>query len=81
MKPIVVDEGIATCMMFLVYWKALGSLTLSQSPTMFTTFDSHSFHPHDIIPSFSVQLGGKMVEVDVEVVDENLDYNLLLGCN
>jgi hypothetical protein len=28
-----------------------------------------------------VQLGGKIVEVDVEVVDAPLDYNLLLGCN
>jgi hypothetical protein len=48
---------------------------------MLTTFDSHSFCPHGILPSFSVQLGGKMVEVEVEVVDVPLDYNLLLGRN
>jgi hypothetical protein len=45
---------------------------------MLTTFDNHSFHPHNILPTFPVQLGGKTVEVDVEVVDVPLDYNLLL---
>jgi hypothetical protein len=48
---------------------------------MLTAFDGHSFHPHGILPAFPVQLGGKMVEVDVEVVDAPLDYNLLLGRN
>jgi hypothetical protein len=42
-------------------------------------FDGHSFRPHGIIPSFPVQLGGKTVCVEVEVVDVPLDYNLLLG--
>jgi hypothetical protein len=42
-------------------------------------FDSRSFRPHGIIPSFPVQLGRKTVCVEVEVVDAPLDYNLLLG--
>jgi hypothetical protein len=48
---------------------------------MLTSFDVRSFHPHGIIPSFPVQLGGKTIEVDVDMVDAPLDYNLLLGCN
>jgi hypothetical protein len=48
---------------------------------MLTAFDGHSFHPHGILPAFPVQLGGKTVEVEVEVVDVPLDYNLLLGRN
>jgi hypothetical protein len=48
---------------------------------MLTTFNDHSFHPHGILPAFPVQLGGKMVEVEVEVVDAPLDYILLLGRN
>jgi hypothetical protein len=48
---------------------------------MLTDFDGHSFRPHGIFPAFLVQLAGKMVEVEVEVVDAPLDYNLLLGCN
>jgi hypothetical protein len=80
-KHAVVDEGIATCVMSLICWKSLGSSTLSQSPTILTSFDRHSFCSDDIIPAFPFQLGGKMIEVDVEVVDAPLDYKLLLGCN
>jgi hypothetical protein len=74
-------KALQHVVMSLVYWKSLNSPTLSQSPTMLTAFDGHSFRPHDIHPRFLVQLGGKMVEADVEVVDAPLDYNLLLGRN
>jgi hypothetical protein len=80
-KHVVFDEGVATCVMSLICWKALISPTLSKSSNMLTYFENHSFHPHDILPTFPVQLGGKTVEVEVEVVDAPLDYNLLLGCN
>jgi hypothetical protein len=78
---VVVDEGDATCVMSLVYWKYLTSPTLSKSLNMLNSFDGHSFRPHGILPAFLVQLGGKTVEVEVEVVDAHLDYNLLLGGN
>jgi hypothetical protein len=80
-KCIVIDEVDATCMMSLTCWKAIGSPTLSQSSTMLIAFDGRSFHPHDILPTFPIDLGGKIVEVDFEVVDAPLDYNLLLECN
>jgi hypothetical protein len=80
-KRVVVDKCVATCVMYLICWKDFDSLNLSKSPTMLTAFDGRSFRPHDICPAFSVQLGGKMVEVDVEVVDAPLDYNLLLEHN
>jgi hypothetical protein len=38
-KRTIVDEGAATCVMSLVYWKSLGSPNLSQYPTMLTSFD------------------------------------------
>jgi hypothetical protein len=75
----VVDEGASTCVMSLACWKAIGQPVLSPSPTLLTAFDGRSFRPHGIIPSFPVQLGGKTVCVEVEVVDASLDYNLLLG--
>jgi hypothetical protein len=80
-KNTVIDEGATICMMSLTYWKAISSPSLSQSLTMLNGFDGRSFHPHKIIPTFPVQLGGKTLEVDVEVVDAPLDYNLLLGRN
>lgn len=65
--------------MSLACWKVVGQPILSPSPTLLTSFDDCSFQPHGIIPSFPVQLGGKTVCVEVEVVDAPLDYNLLLG--
>jgi hypothetical protein len=75
----VVDEGASTCVMSLAFWKAIGQPVLSPSPTLLTTFEGRLFQPHGIIPSFPMQLGGKSVCVEVEVVDAPLDYNLLLG--
>jgi hypothetical protein len=74
----VLDEGTSTCMMSLVCWKAIGQHILSLSPTLLTAFDGCYFRPHGIIPYFPVQLGGKTMCVEVEVVDVPLDDNLLL---
>jgi hypothetical protein len=75
----VVDEGASTCVMSLACWKAIGQPILSPSPTLLTAFNDHSFRPHGIISSFPMQLGGKIVCIEVEVVDASLDYNILLG--
>ena len=36
------------------------------------------FTPHGILTTFPIELGGKTVTVEVEVVNAPLDYNLLL---
>ena len=77
----VIDEGVAAFMMSLSCWKGLGSPELSQYATMLIAFDSRSFQLHVILPFLKVQLGGKTVATEVEVVDAPLDYNLLLGRN
>jgi hypothetical protein len=75
----ILDEGASTCVMSLACWKGLKSPTLNKSPMMLRAFDGRGFHPHGILQSLSIQLGGKTITVDVEVVDAPLDYNLLLG--
>jgi hypothetical protein len=75
----ILDEGASTCVMSLACWKGLKSPALNKSPTMLRTFDGRGFHPHGLLQSLPIQLGGKTVTVDVEVVDAPLDYNLLLG--
>ena len=70
-------------MMSLSCWKGLGSPELSQSATMLIAFDGRSFQPHRILPSLKVQLGGKTIVIEFEVVDAPLDYNLCwveIGC-
>jgi hypothetical protein len=75
----VVEKGTVKCVMSLVCWKAIGKLILSSSPTLLSSFDGHSFKPHGIIPYFLVNLGGKIMCIEVEVVDAPLDYKFLLG--
>jgi hypothetical protein len=75
----ILDEGASTCVMSLAYWKGLKSPSLNKSTTMLCAFDGRGFHPHGLLQSLAIQLGGKTVTVDVEVVDAPLDYNLLLG--
>ena len=74
-----VDEGASMCVMSLSCWKGLGYLDFVQSQSMLKSFDGHVFKPHGIVPAFPVMLGGKTMNVEVEVVDAPIDYNLLLG--
>ena len=77
----IIDEGVATSIMSLSYWKGLGSPMLSRSANMLTDFDGISFWRHGILPSLEVQLKGKTVVVEVKEVDSPLEYNILLGRN
>lgn len=73
------DEGASSYVMSLSCWKGLGSPEIVLSQSMLKAFNGHVFKPHGIVPSFPVTLGGKTVNIEVEVVDAPIDYNLLLG--
>lgn len=75
----VIDEGESTCIMSIACWKALGSPTINQSPTTLKAFDGRGFHPFGILNHLPIGIEGKTVIVEVEVVDAELDYNILLG--
>ena len=75
----IIDEGASTCVMFLSCWRVIGSPNLNQSPTTLKAFDDRVLKPYRILNSLIVELGGKVVSIDVEVIDAPLNYNLLLG--
>lgn len=77
----VIDEGEATCIMSLLSWKALDSPQISTSPTVLKAFDGNLFKPHGIITSLPIELGGKTISIEFEVVDSTFDYNLLFECS
>jgi hypothetical protein len=52
---------------------------LTASQITLKAFDGHLFTPHGILAAFPIELGGKTIIVEVEVVNAPLDYNLLLG--
>jgi hypothetical protein len=75
----VVDEGASTCVMSFSCWKAIGSPPLTESQNTLRAFNGSDFKPYGVLPSFPVTLEGKTVQIEVEVFDTPLDYNLLLG--
>jgi hypothetical protein len=75
----VIDEGASTCVMSFACWKAIGSPPLNESQNTLKAFNGSSFKPYGVLPSLPVTLEGKTVQVEVEVFDAPLDYNLLLG--
>jgi hypothetical protein len=58
-------EGTSTCVISLTCLEVLKSPALNQSPTMLRAFDERGFHPHGILQSLAIQLGGKTIFVDV----------------
>ena len=54
---------------------------LIASQTVLKAFDGNMFTPHGIHVALPIELGGKTVVVEVEVVNSPLDYNNLLGCS
>ena len=77
----VLDEGASTSIFSIVCWRAIGSPEVMKSPTTLKYFDGWGFQPRGLLPTLSVELGGKTISIQVEVVDAPLDYNILLGRN
>ena len=75
---IVIDEGSSTCIISLSCWRDIGSPKLAQSPTTLKAFDGRAFTPYGILNNVMVELRGKTVSFEVEIIDAPLDYNLLL---
>jgi hypothetical protein len=75
----VIDEGASTCVMSVTCWKSIGSPPLTESHNTLKAFNGSGFKPYGVLPSLSITLEGKSVNVEVEVFDAPLDYNLLLG--
>jgi hypothetical protein len=67
--------------MSVTYWKAIGSPTLTESHNTLKDFNGTDFKPYGVLPSLSITLEVKAVNVEVEVFDAPLDYNILLGCS
>lgn len=75
----VIDECASTCIMSVSCWKAIGSFPLKQSLNTLEAFDGRGSRPYDILMKLAITLEGKTVELDVEVLDAKINYNLLLG--
>ena len=79
MHQCIVDEGESTCVMSTLVWQKLGSPILQPSSTTIRAYDGHPSKAQGILPHVPITLARKIVLIDIEVVNAQLDYNLLLG--
>ena len=65
----VLDEGASTSVLYLTCWKAIASPEFVKSPKTLKAFDGRGFYPYGLMPTLLVELEGKIVSIQVEVVD------------
>jgi len=77
----IIDEGASVSILSSTAWKVLGSPSLLPEMRHLTSFDKGTSRPLGILPNLPITLRRKTVYLNVMVVQEPLDYNLLLGCD
>ena len=75
----IVDEGASASILSSIAWKAIGSPQLVPTFDQILNFNRISTTPIGILPHLHITLGGKIVCIDVMLVQGPLDFNFLLG--
>ena len=77
----IIDEGVSMSTLSSTTWQALGLPPLVPITQNMLAFNRETNQPLDILPKLPIALGGKIVYIDMMVVQGPLDFNLLLGCD
>jgi hypothetical protein len=77
----IIDEGASTCIMSKDIWKKIGSPELVPSTITLRAYDGRPTSSKGIYQNVPIELGGKTILIDIEVIDAQLDYNILFGHN
>jgi hypothetical protein len=64
-----------------VVWKKLNSPKIVPSAITLRAYDGRPSSPKGIFQNAPIELGGKTILIDIEVIDAPLDYNILFGCS
>jgi hypothetical protein len=72
-------EGVSVSIFSSLAWQALGCPHLAPVTQNLLAFNRRTNQPLGTLPWFPINLGGKIVFIDVMVVQDPLDFSLLLG--
>ena len=72
----IVDEGASVSILSLTSWKEIGSPQLVPTTDQILSFNLKTIAPLGTLPYLPITLGGKIVCIDVMVVQGPLDFNL-----
>jgi hypothetical protein len=73
-----IDEGSSVSILSSIAWQALGCPPLAPVTQNLLDFNRRTSQPLGTLPQFPVTLGGKTIFIDVMVVQDPLDFSLLL---
>jgi hypothetical protein len=74
-----IDEDVSVRIFSSFSWQALGCPQLASITQNLLAFNRRTSQPLGTLPQFPVTLGGKNFFIDVMVVQDPLDFSLLLG--
>jgi hypothetical protein len=74
-----IDEGSSVSILSSIAWQTLGCPSLVPVTQNLLAFNRRTSQPLGTLPQFPITLGGKTVFIDVMVVQDPLDFSLLLG--
>jgi hypothetical protein len=77
----IIDEGASTYIMSKDIWQKIGSPELVPSTSTLRAYDGRPTSPTGLCQNVPIELGGKTILIDIEVIDAQLDYNILFGRN
>lgn len=75
----IIDEGASISVLSSMAWQCLGSPNLVPSSNQLLAFKRNTSEPLGVLPQMPIALGGKIIFIDVMVVQGPVDFNLLLG--
>jgi hypothetical protein len=75
----IIDEGASTCIMSKSVWQKLGSPKIIPSAITLRAYDGRPYSLEGLFQNVHVELGGKTILIDIEVIDAPLDYNILFS--
>jgi hypothetical protein len=74
-----IDEGSSVSILSSIAWQALGCPALAPVTQNLLSFNRRTSQPLGTLPQFPITLGGKTVFIDIMVVQNPLDFSLLIG--
>jgi hypothetical protein len=74
-----IDEAASIIILSSFAWKDLGCPQLALVTQNLLAFNRRTNQPLGTLPQFPVTLGGKTIFIDVMVIQDPLDFSLLLG--
>ena len=75
----IADEGASVSILSACAWQGMGSPILVSIASQLLEFDRRTCIALGILAQTPVTLGGKTIVVDFMVIEDPLDFNMLLG--